>query len=93
MFVYTFDVSDTLLNNLNKLIRQTGASNDYDLINPPIGVRIFLNGHDTLLRFGFKTPVSKLFRQIADQFSGQERQNIKHPLDQLSRTLSIPIQN
>ena len=93
IFVYTFDVSDTLLNNLDKLVRQTGVSDDYDLINPPIGVHIVLNGRDTFFRFGFKTAVSKLFKQIAEQFSGQERQNVKHPLDQLSRRLSIPIQN
>jgi len=93
MFVYTFDVSDTLLNNLDKLIRQTRVSDDYDLINPPIGVHIVLNGRDTFFRFGFKTAVSKLFKQIAEQFSGKERQNVKHPLDQLSRRLSIPIQN
>lgn len=93
MFVYTFNVSDTLLNNLDKLIRQTGVSNDYDLISPPIGVHIALNDRDTFFRFGFKTAVSKLFKEIAEQFSGQERQNLKHPLDQLSRRLLIPIQN
>lgn len=93
MFVYTFDVSDTLLNNLDKLIRQTGVSDDYDLINPPISVHIVIGDRDTFFRFGFKTAVSKLFKQITDQFSGQERQNVKQLLDQLSRRLSIPIHN
>ena len=89
-FIKKFEVEDTVLNNLYLLIKQTGPSADYDLINPPIGIRAVINDRDTLFYLGFKTSVSKLFMQIKERFDGQQRQDVTSALDQLAARLAIP---
>lgn len=90
-FIYKFNINDSLLVKFEKLIRQDPIPSDYALALETVFVRVVINKQVTVFYFGFKTFLSWLFKQIAQQFTGDKKQNVKIVLDQLSRRLGIPI--